>query len=321
MRKFKHKITGYIATETNSEKNYKVSEPKNFTIPKWIIENSEDWEEIKEFPKIISLQHINRLKIITDKTDIEAWLEGHGTRFWQIYQVAVSENEVFTLGDRVTYKYRANYAPWIIDNFFIRADGKILARSKSNSICEIVSEIEKAPEPLFITEDGVEIFEGGKVWYIHESNMFNPIFTNANPQILSWCNVIIFSTKKAAEDWIAKNKQKDLQYYEDLLLNPVEIYPDYTFCTFNSTHYAWLKNTEPKLYWLKVLEAIQQDLDDGWKPDWNHTSVKWRIYISHGYYEVSSYITLNTGLTCFKSEESAQKAVQIMGDKLDIIFK
>ena len=46
MSKYKHKITGYIAEETNSKENYKVSEPRNFTIPKWIVENSGDWEEI-----------------------------------------------------------------------------------------------------------------------------------------------------------------------------------------------------------------------------------------------------------------------------------
>jgi len=48
MKKYKHKITGNIAVETNSGNNYKVSEPKSFTIPKWIVENSSDWEEIEE---------------------------------------------------------------------------------------------------------------------------------------------------------------------------------------------------------------------------------------------------------------------------------
>ena len=34
MKKYKHKLTGNIAIETSTEKNYKVSEPKNFTVPK-----------------------------------------------------------------------------------------------------------------------------------------------------------------------------------------------------------------------------------------------------------------------------------------------
>lgn len=48
MKQYKHRITGNIATETQSESNYKVSEPRNFTVPKWIIENSSDWEEVIE---------------------------------------------------------------------------------------------------------------------------------------------------------------------------------------------------------------------------------------------------------------------------------
>jgi hypothetical protein len=49
MRKFKHKITGFIATETNSGKNYKVFEKHNYTIPTWVIVNSNDWEDISDF--------------------------------------------------------------------------------------------------------------------------------------------------------------------------------------------------------------------------------------------------------------------------------
>jgi hypothetical protein len=152
MRKFKHKTTGYISTETNSEKNYKVSEPKNFTIPKWIVENSGDWEEIKEFPKIISLQHIDTLEIITDKVDIEAFLEGYGIRFWQIYQVAVSETEVFTLGDKLD-KWEANIIRFDYNNGIIRvisdAKGKGLVASE---VSWELKNCKKAPEVLFTLE-------------------------------------------------------------------------------------------------------------------------------------------------------------------------
>ena len=48
MKKYKHVKTGNIAEETNSGKNYKVFEPKHFTIPKWIIENSNEWKEVIE---------------------------------------------------------------------------------------------------------------------------------------------------------------------------------------------------------------------------------------------------------------------------------
>ena len=158
MRKFKHKTTGYLATETNSEKNYKVSEPKNFTIPKWIVENSNDWEEIKKFPKIISLQHINTLKIITDKVNIEAWLEGNGTKFWQIYQVAVSENEVFALGDRVKYYGETCNLIKIYFNehnqLSFRTNVKSVSIPKTGVFDLDVkyNKIKKAPEALFTLE-------------------------------------------------------------------------------------------------------------------------------------------------------------------------
>lgn len=67
MRKFKHKLTGNIAVETSTEKNYKVSEPKNFTVPKWIVENSGDWEEILPTTKFgVSIKGVYPLIISSD---------------------------------------------------------------------------------------------------------------------------------------------------------------------------------------------------------------------------------------------------------------
>lgn len=48
MKKHKHKLTGNIAVMTKSGKNYRVSQPQNYTIPSWLIENSIEWEEVKE---------------------------------------------------------------------------------------------------------------------------------------------------------------------------------------------------------------------------------------------------------------------------------
>lgn len=50
----------------------------------------------------------------------------------------LSDNEVFTIGDTVTYK-EARYLPYIITNFFIK-DDKILARSEGNNYCEFVDD-------------------------------------------------------------------------------------------------------------------------------------------------------------------------------------
>ena len=70
MKRYRHKETGNIAVETSSEKNYKVSEPQNFTIPKWIVENSKEWEEIT-----------NKVLIVTeDGKEIR-----DGETFWNVF--------------------------------------------------------------------------------------------------------------------------------------------------------------------------------------------------------------------------------------------
>ncbi len=51
MKTYKHKFSGNIAQEINSSENYIVTEPQNFTIPKWIVEEGGDWEEVKVAPE------------------------------------------------------------------------------------------------------------------------------------------------------------------------------------------------------------------------------------------------------------------------------
>ena len=55
-----------------------------------------------------------------------------------------SDNEVFSVGDSVAYKPVMKFS-WVIDNFHIRTDGELLARSKDNAHVEVVnSELVKA---------------------------------------------------------------------------------------------------------------------------------------------------------------------------------
>lgn len=48
-----------------------------------------------------------------------------------------SDNEVFTVGDTVIF-HVSKYGSFVIDNFFITSDKKILARSKDHNICELL---------------------------------------------------------------------------------------------------------------------------------------------------------------------------------------
>lgn len=99
MKIYKHKQTGNVAMPTTSGKNYKVSEPQSFTIPKWIIEESTDWEEVKEY-EILEVINKNSGETCSEIEDIQAWEGGYGRATWEISKVKrVSDGEIFTIGD------------------------------------------------------------------------------------------------------------------------------------------------------------------------------------------------------------------------------
>jgi hypothetical protein len=55
MKKYKHKKTGFIAELASHGNDYNVVLDGEIqgTFPKWVVESSNDWEEVKsEYPKI-----------------------------------------------------------------------------------------------------------------------------------------------------------------------------------------------------------------------------------------------------------------------------
>ena len=226
MKRFKNKITGDIAELEFDTRYYLVKNESH--IPSRLIENSNDWEEVKEqefeilefTAQVTGLKHVLREdgKYNPNGLSKETLLE-HSVLPLQITKIKrLFDDEDFSIGDRVIYNYKANYAPWIIDNFLLRSDGKILARSKNNYICVVVSEIKKAPEPLFVTEDNVEIFEGDNYWFYWTKNPASMQYVNIpyevfNAKKLDRDSVYshsakFFSTKEAAEKYIDENKPK-----------------------------------------------------------------------------------------------------------------
>ncbi|MCF1558974.1 hypothetical protein, partial [Escherichia coli] len=70
---------------------------------------------------------------LRNKEGIKAWLAGNEKNDWHIHEVKrLSDNEVFSVGDKVYYDdgggSHANH--WVIDHFYIRNDGVMLARGK-----------------------------------------------------------------------------------------------------------------------------------------------------------------------------------------------
>lgn len=245
MRKFKHKITLNIAYKNKNGCNYVLEDGTQFpeTLPLWVVENSNDWEEVKEFPKIVSFRkmmepsvgaiaklHFNGYystkSTTTDKFTLSDFLYGESSvedGTFEIYQVAVSEEEVFTLGDKVKHPFNDSFD--VISKFIICNDpkrdvvwtldrpdmiGKLVANVGNYfGNCNIeVSRLEKAPEVLFVTEDGVEMLDGDKFYYIsisleHFSNCYSG-YAQEGSAVNT--NYKYFSTVEAAKKYFDDNK-------------------------------------------------------------------------------------------------------------------
>lgn len=89
---YKHKITGHIAKLTATGLNYKVTFPQQFTIPKWIVENSNDW--------VLEKKADYRINTVRTDCDLEFnYYEGADIDQVEICSVYNSKNELFHVGD------------------------------------------------------------------------------------------------------------------------------------------------------------------------------------------------------------------------------
>lgn len=240
MRKFKHKKLGYIAElcENNVSYKFNVGNSTYFMLPE-LLENSNDWEEIKEYPKIIAFKRvkstdcklkgelftlqnngafksnvqsvrysINEKALLHDDDCVDS---GH----FIIYQVATSETEIFTIGDSVKYSgEKCSYDHFVIDHFFHNNHGLLLARDKNHTKVEYVTEIKKVDvrKALFTTEDGIIICEGDVVWFVENENVWETKAVDHKGKFHDTTDTAkrlkSFSTKDAAEKYVDKYQLK-----------------------------------------------------------------------------------------------------------------
>lgn len=185
IRKFKHKKTGHIFEQDGSYYN----RPKHEHIPAWLVEGSNDWEEIIEPTKVEKDYEILSYyaKNIAGKGDTYVdsnyiWKQkspGQWSRFYDnqfhtgpysteaitnhngygIHSVRrISDGEIFTIGDSVMCANSGNIETLLKIETSKFNDGIYLS-TKQYFGCSIMICI-KAKQPLFTTEDGVDIFEG-----------------------------------------------------------------------------------------------------------------------------------------------------------------
>jgi len=225
MKKFKHKKTGDIA-ELISNSGYKLAQSTVGLIPLEYIENSSDWEEIVENIKnyqILSFSYPKAwdadLATLHDdglyKRNKSSWrwdlnsLLNVGTSVKsgdiKIHSVKrLNDDEVFTIGDRCKKGIITEFGILELHDessmLVIEFDDKCCTTDLNSDWCSKL-------QPLFTTEDDVDVYEGDKYFRVisnwstqQENTIYFGEYTYKNDGILR------FSTKKAAENYIICNK-------------------------------------------------------------------------------------------------------------------
>ncbi len=228
MRKFKHKKTGWVVIE---KRDFSLTyySPETGNVAPDIVEDSNDWEEIieKDYEILSYIDKANNgviYKLDTQLKDLYCIIDGKAPFFTKeqlqycyIYSVKrLSDGEIFTIGDNIT---RIDKKTKII-GFTIELNKYLISNFKTiidNCKGCNINYIQKAKQPLFTTEDGVDIFEGDN-WYIvyidgydGSGSLFNVFSSNDYPNVpllLNRIGVKRFSTKEKAQEYVDLHKPK-----------------------------------------------------------------------------------------------------------------
>ena len=172
---------------------------------------------------------------------------------------------------------------------------------------------------LFTTEDGVDIREGDKSYIIYKNSfeISGPTrYHGDNPE-----SYYYFSTLESAQEFVKKNNPKTLEDYEEMFCSPHGFRCSDGVVCQKSGLYARLKEVNPKLYWLGVLQTIADDLNERvYSDDKDYRNISIDLE-EDGNYRPEHWISANSGKVLFANVSTAQKAINIMGNKLDIIYK
>jgi hypothetical protein len=186
---------GYIHWNVNSN----IHNPTNYIHNSSIEQYKEFWQPIVEKDYEILrfiLPGNNVIHVQNAKNSMEFMLKNPNT--YKIYSVKrKSDGEIFTIGDNTKYG--------CIDKFYIK-NNYLLAITILESNGRYLKDLEKIKQPLFTTEDGVDIFEGDS--FAHTSGWTEPKIIRATSKHLNYKLPMdkLFSTKEKAEEFILLNK-------------------------------------------------------------------------------------------------------------------
>lgn len=233
MRTFIHKTTKILGTnDPNFDSFLHITREDNYiesheTIPMIFIQNSNDWEEVIEKDyEILNFINPNSKEIfykVIDclehheyySTDKKSNCYGLGDRkveyvekYYNIHSVKrLSDGEIFSIGDKFKTSHLESN---ILEKIYLYNDkiyfNDSVTKMENKFRCQLKHAI-KLKQPLFITEDGVEIFNDNTLVYTVSPNNFRLgkwyVFMG-RPYIKN--NHKLFSTKEAAKQYVIENK-------------------------------------------------------------------------------------------------------------------
>lgn len=198
----------------------------------------EFWEEVKEqefeilefTAQVTGLKHVLREdgKYNPNGLSKETLLE-HSVLPLQITKIKqLFDNEDFSIGDDVLFYGTSTKIKEIYYNEYNQLSFKVEGNVAPLTGCFMKNHphFKKAPKPLFVTEDNVEIFEGDEYFSVRLDTLE---ILKPNENWASSLKLIkYFSTKEAAEKYIDENKpiysKKQIKEALDTTVSPLQWY-------------------------------------------------------------------------------------------------
>lgn len=184
-----------LGAEAKFEKNAEISYDINSGIQYLsIIKNyPEYWEKVaeKDYEILCYSRAFNRYSHSLTKRD----------ESWDIHMIKrLSDGVIFSIGDKID---GYSYTNRVILNIEL-ANKKLLFRQCLGY--SMLEDIKHSKQPLFTTEDGVDIYEGDKIWFVDIDYWIPEERISKKRDIYKNRGLFPFSTKEKAEEYIIMNK-------------------------------------------------------------------------------------------------------------------
>ncbi len=237
MKKYKHKKTGDIVLLSDNTNGAHISFLGDQIIPRRYIENSNDWEEIveKDYQILSYYDKANECYYKPDSQLKGKWCKRDGeapfftedklTDYCNIHSIKrLSDGEVFTIGDTVDGFFDKEC---IISSIKFDCVDKLRLFYDKDCRNMNLSDAKHTKQPLFTTEDGVEIFEENIPLFIVAKDSYYLADVESSKSYRNAEKWYWFSTKEKAQEYIDYNKPK-------YSLKDIESRLNTIYCNYNN---------------------------------------------------------------------------------------